>query len=766
MGINNLWQYVYHQSTHSIQREVTRAMDRLSRQPDQDNEFARETMFHQYVTDAVFPRLKRMTREPARRILVAVDGNLFLHKNCMYIEEFQIRKAGGNPVYREGIEMNTTDGSVVEPYVLVRCSHRQNNETEGEEAEREQGGGAAEQEGEEGGGGGGGGTAERCTTHDAYFKTVFSDIFNKVRHVVQHVRRVEEPVVDLVVCFDGVTPCLKWDAQLGSGRRLKDVRAAKSLEEAYEMGCSLTAFCDIISHMQDYVREVVLDAHSTEFAVELGDLVDTLTVVPPSYVGEGEFKVTEAMRLATRKASGGDDDETTDVAIAITDDSDALLYLAAALQQVNAKDVYVYTSVQKAMCELMCSNYHMAVYGGDLSMRFDAVPGTHMYQGFVHVRDDFFGRFLQNASPSVNPMTYCVPLLMLGGLEMTPILLTKFDPRNDKTQRKALFRSVLRGCVHEATAVEQNDFFALLRKALSMNAAHTSVRSVTNRRKNSWTGTDEQLHDACVAYIRLLYWCCHYVTGSEMIKWYGDFSELQHAMMMSAQRTALISVSDVLKVLSDYMDQDLTDTLLPRQCLLMATRDVAVDSGRMTESSSANQEDSEGDMIERSRYLCGMFMMKVRSAYRRVSSDDSSSSSSGPPQHALGVLQEWYDSDQVKAVAEKYAKQSLCKMRRWDTLDPRAFYSIRQMSAGSDLNIAELAGRMFESTAERLRHIDFFPPPRIGGGAESPAAVGGGTAAPAASARRRFPGTPLVGQLSKRARVSDRPHELSTDDDE
>lgn len=388
---------------------------------------------------------------------------------------------------------------------------------------------------------------ERCIRYDAFFTTVFHCISRTVKRVVKGLslnRRVE---VDVVVVFDGMSPTVKWPEQYkrrsrelanviknSSGEDTKRVRTiensrlqsvlngrlknlARYGKDAMATICRLTAASDVMQHVREYATllenplyaKEVIDGYSNESAAAYQ--LSSFTILPPFYVGEGDVKVVDSLMCPPPN------DERWDVSVVVTDDSDILLGVAAVVEKIPSRDVYVYSARQYSESKKR-QDEHRFEFGGvqhAVSLLDKSLPSRQA--GYYHIKDDFFTRAVRVSSSDLHPLSFVVPILLYGGYEMLPFMISSSKKVDGK--KVDLFRAMMNA------ATKETSFFDILLAAV--DAAAPMEGSTTRRRaaamSKDWPKANERrqkVEEIVTKYLKLLQYTALYTTQQDRLAWY------------------------------------------------------------------------------------------------------------------------------------------------------------------------------------------------------------------------------------------------------
>lgn len=421
----------------------------------------------------------------------------------------------------------------------------------------------------------------RCVTYDGFFACVFNAISHKVRYLVcglglkgRHVH------TDVVVVFDGVPPMTKWceqynrrnpktatvmtDTSSPVPKRIKTSKhhgdvlsrdlpdfAAKEVTVLQSL-TSLTPFSDVLHHVQSY-GNLLTQPHVANVVIEGYDnpenayyQLSSFTVLSPSFVGEGEIKMIDVMLTEL------DDGAVWDVSIALTDDSDAMLAMATTVDRMPARDVYLYSPCQYAQSRKLKRSYK---YGNNLeSERPEEAPVVTVHlvdnpapcreRGYYHLREDFFGRFLGGVKyPS--PMCYVVPLLLYGGFEMLPVVISAKMQVSKNVNMISGMLTATRECTEFLDVLR-----AKLRTLVGDEKAATKRRRGQQNKRWKAARVGEMVKKWSERYVKLLYWVTLYTCYDDRLAWYvppTDFMSKKGDMWQ--RRVSILSVEDLVRFL-------------------------------------------------------------------------------------------------------------------------------------------------------------------------------------------------------------------------
>ncbi|KAG0439609.1 hypothetical protein HPB47_016584 [Ixodes persulcatus] len=564
------------------------------------------------------------TYDPALRVQVVVDGNIFLH-HCRYaltdrhltqfrtkirevraIADEETRKKAWKDLNAEIAEryVQIYKGDMVTDFVEdyhggddygrdldPGCENRDEGECEQHDASR---------------------ANERCIRYDAFFATVFNCISRTVKKVIGGLALKARMDVDVVVVFDGISPTVKWAEQycrrrndiltvmkndndaatVGNpakrARLTKNSKLQSVLEEPLKSlarcgratmstVCRLTAASDVMQHVasffdlledEDYAK-IVIDGYDNSH--DRVYQMTSLTLLPPVYAGEGDVKVIDTMLCAPKSNSLGD------VSVIVTDDSDVLLGVASVIDKIPSREVYVYSARQYTESRKRRDEYAFELPGGQGDCRvslLDNFKYPSRQRGYYHIKDDFFGRLLRMDTFDFNPLTFAVPILMYGGYEIMSLLISA--SKKPDHMNVAMFRAMI-----NATREETSFYFILLAAVKSIVQYETATTATRTRvQARTWSDVSErgkEVEKLAIKYTKLLQYTAMYAMHQGQLAWYLS-PELRESMSACQNRAAQVTLVDVATVLEKLYNRGEFETTIDARPFLLGEEDTRRDS--------------------------------------------------------------------------------------------------------------------------------------------------------------------------------------------
>lgn len=529
----------------------------------------------------------------------------------------------------------------------------------------------------------------RCITYDNFFACVFNAISVQVKRAVIGLRLKGRVDVDIVIVFDGVSPVAKWFEQLE--RRKGQVATTMSYSEAPDAkkirldsttatvehrnvlktklqdvikhneavlhsACRMTAFSDVLHHLQSYGDLLANSPHVLD--VVINDInndgddsyqISSFTILPPSFTGEGEIKMVDC--LTTKLEQG----KLWDVSIAVTDDSDALLCVLTVLDDIPARDVYIYSPCQARYARDLIETYGSG-YTPELRVYLAGNPAPCRHRGYYHMKDDVWGRFL-GGRIYASPLSYIVPMLLYGGFELLPIMIS--TKRNQATNLK-MWNDMIKDTEKES------DFFIILKKSLRA-VMHYENSATSKRIKNQLTlwkaDAPKTVRNLAPKYVKLLYWTCLYATYDKTLNWYSPPIDFMYDGDLGQNIVSKCAIKDILNFLNAGNFDGICD--VPRLTI-------------------PSDNDTTISVVNALRALNGLYILSALQFDKNMSF--------------------WSDLDAICAAYTYY--RSLCLCSSAEAIDPRSTCSIfRQNCEWSQHATSKMLQNCYNLTRERLANV-------------------------------------------------------------
>ncbi|KAG0438350.1 hypothetical protein HPB47_016324 [Ixodes persulcatus] len=691
MGIKNFWNTFNAVCNRAVEEELGELLKRCY-----DADSAVETVRRCYFAPMESTRGdyyredRHFTYDPALRIQVVVDGNIFLH-HCKYaltdhhLTQFRQRIREVRSIADEetrASEWKKLNVEIARRYVQIYRGDLVSDfveEYRGDDglpdSETTSGGKRArgEDECEELG------PNERCVRYDAFFATVFHCITKTVKKTVCGLSLKSRMDVDVVVVFDGISPTIKWGEQyyrrhaeietairndndadsVGSpakrARLARNARLQAVLNErlpslarcgkaTMSTTCKLTAASDAMQHVSGFFQLL----HDEEYAKVVIDGYDkthdrayqmtSLTLLPPVYVGEGDVKVLDAV-LCPPTSNG-----TWDASVIVTDDSDVMLGAASIVEEIPSKDVYVYSARQYTESRKRRDEYVFELPHGGGEARVSLVDDCEYpsrQRGYYHVKDDFYARFFRAKPFDCNPLSFAVPLLLYGGYEMMPLLIS--SSKKPEPKAVAAFRAMT------DAAKEERTFYSILLAATTALVPYETHATNTRTRAQAKAWPDPErrrveVEEAVVKYVRTLQYTVLYATHRAELAWYLP-PDLRETLSSNQNRAAQVSVADVAAVVERlYDDGEFESRVDLRPYLLDGVR---LDHHRG--SILADYERNDGDVLATTKALYALYMLGALEANGDWWRDS----------EAVAAAYRWYEINCLCSCTESTSTRSL-----------------------------------------------------------------------------------------------------------
>lgn len=569
----------------------------------------------------------------------------------------------------------------------------------------------------------------RCTTYDQFFKAVFYSILQQVKYIttsdVLGPREGEGGAnVSVVVVLDGVPNVFKWRAQIKRRRNciVKAMEAANNNNRPDEIprmweACKLTALGDCMLHFPSYVNEVLLHGESPLAGI-MATMADSFTVVPPSFPGEGEVKMIDILEYA-RMAGGGGTDELEaeeprvwDVAVMVTNDSDALLQAVARMHKLrpHIRDLYIYSQYQSDYNQGKSSASVVTRKDMDDKISFDldlrTIMGPHSHNGLFHIMDDILARTFDLPSCGyVHPFQVVVPLLMFGGMEVLPYMVPV-----DRTRIAAMRKAIASCCeiegaeswepivtnsrdIRAATAaadpseeqlVQEREREARRQSQFRQCLAVTleaflpgEGRTISARTKKMERMGQQRAESIIEAYLRMYYWSTLYACGDKTIRWYADPS-VSHALSESKELYHACPMP--LNAVLNYLRRDMSNDPHGRQ------RNLCSDMCKVV---TTRFDRNGSDVITCNKFLNAMYI------YSTVSDNFDS--------------QDLSNTRELRRMMERYDESCVCTVNSRYTHDPRDVMTLEHSGARRNfvVDARNMLQNLYDDCVLRLREMPY-----------------------------------------------------------